>query len=103
MHLSEGVIVDVPCKPTRSIRRNGIQGGDTNGEVARALMEDVHDAVCDLVELIKTYQSKNRLSKVLMSTLFNKRRQDELDAVVDRANLRLHVRVVCFLNLVILL
>ncbi|CAM9529744.1 unnamed protein product, partial [Ectocarpus fasciculatus] len=65
-------------------------GGDTNGEVARVLMEDVHDAVCDLVELIKTYQSKNRLSKVLMSTLF-KRRQDELDAVVDRAILRLHL------------
>lgn len=53
-------------------------------------MEDVHDAVFDLVELIKTYQSKNKLSKVLMSTMF-KRRQDELDAVVDRAILRLHV------------
>ncbi|CBJ25851.1 protein kinase [Ectocarpus siliculosus] len=66
------------------------KGGDTNGEAAQALMEDVHDAVCDLVELIKTYQSKNRLSNVLMSTLF-KRRQDELDAVVDRAILRLHL------------
>ncbi|CAM9446055.1 unnamed protein product, partial [Hapterophycus canaliculatus] len=66
------------------------KGGETNGEVARILMEDVHDAVFDLVELIKTYQSKNKLSKVLMSTLF-KRREDELDAVVDRAILRLHL------------
>ncbi|CAM9324195.1 unnamed protein product [Ectocarpus sp. 4 AP-2014] len=66
------------------------KGGDTNGEAARALMEDVHDAVYDLVELVKTYQSKNRLSKVLMSTLFQ-RRQDELDALVDRAILRLHL------------
>ncbi|CAM9704764.1 unnamed protein product [Ectocarpus sp. 12 AP-2014] len=66
------------------------KGGDAKGEAARALMEDVHDAVCDLVELIKTYQSKNRLSKVLISTLF-KRRQDELDAVVDRAIVGLHL------------
>lgn len=50
----------------------------------------MHDAVCDLVELIKAYESKNKMSKVLTSTLF-KRRLDELDAVVDRAILRLHV------------
>ena len=54
------------------------------------MIEEVHYAVEDLVELIKTYQSKNRMSKVLTSTLF-KRRQDELEAVVDRAILRLHV------------
>lgn len=42
------------------------------------------------MELIKTYQSKNALSKVLMSTLF-KRRQEEADAVIDRAISRLHV------------
>lgn len=53
-------------------------------------MEDVHDALSDVVELIMTHKSKNRLSRVLMSTLF-KQRQDELDAVVDRAILRLHV------------
>lgn len=56
------------------------------------LIEDVHDAIFDLVELIKAFQSKNKLSKVLMSTLF-KRRQDELDAVVDRAIMRLQVSV----------
>lgn len=71
-----------------------IQGEDTVGEVARVLIEDVNDAIFDLVELIKTYQSKKKLSKVLMSTLF-KRRQDELDAVVDRAIVRLQVSGWC--------
>ncbi|CAM9813426.1 unnamed protein product, partial [Ectocarpus sp. 6 AP-2014] len=65
-------------------------GENTTGEVTRMLIEDVHEAIFDLVELIKTYQSKNKLSKVLMSTLF-KRRQDELDAVVDRAMVRLQL------------
>lgn len=61
------------------------------GHVERVLIEDVHDAISDLVELTKVYQSKNKLSKVLMSTLF-KRRQGELDAVVDRAITRLQVQ-----------
>lgn len=60
------------------------------GEVARGMIEDVHGAVFDLVELIKTFQNKNRLSRLFMSTLF-KRRQEELDAVVDRAIMRLQV------------
>lgn len=60
------------------------------GEAARVLIEDVHEAIFDLVELIKTFQSKNKLSKLFLSTLF-KRRQDELDAVVDRAITRLQV------------
>lgn len=50
----------------------------------------MYDAISDVVQLVKTYQSKNRLSKLLMSTLF-KRRQEELDAVVDRAIARLQV------------
>ncbi|CAM9106764.1 unnamed protein product [Ectocarpus sp. 13 AM-2016] len=66
------------------------KGGATMGEAARVLLEDVHDAIFDLVELIKTFQSKNKLSKLLLSTLF-KRRQDELDAVVDRAIMRLQL------------
>lgn len=66
------------------------QAGDTIGEVARALIEDVHDAIFDLVELIKTYQNKNKFSKLFVSTLF-KRRQEELHAVVDRAITRLQV------------
>lgn len=59
----------------------------------RVLIEDVHDAILNLVELIETYQSKSKLLKVLMSTLF-KRRQDELDAVVGQAITRLQVKVV---------
>eukprot|EP00903_Cladosiphon_okamuranus_P009885 g9389.t1 len=66
------------------------KGGDTTGETARVLIEDVHDAIFDLVELIKTFQNKNKLSKVFLSTLF-KRRQEELDAVVDRAITRLQL------------
>lgn len=66
------------------------QGADTIGEAARVLIEDVHDAIFDLVELVKTYQSKNKLFKLFLSTLF-KRRQDELDAVVDRAIIRFQV------------
>lgn len=54
-------------------------------------MEDVRDAVSDLVDIIKTYQSKGRLSQVVMSTLF-KRRQDEAEGVIDAAISRLHVR-----------
>ena len=56
-------------------------------------MEEVHDAVSDLVELIKTYQNKSRLGQVLTSTLFQ-RRQDELNAVLDRAICGLHVSAV---------
>lgn len=67
-----------------------LQGGDTIGEVARGMIEDVHEAIFDLVELIKTFQSKNRLSRLLMSTLF-RRRQQELDAVVNQAIMRLQV------------
>ena len=59
----------------------------------RVLLEEVHDAVYDLAELIKTYQNKNRLTQVLTSTLF-KRRQDELNAVIDRAIWGLHVSAV---------
>lgn len=61
-----------------------IQRGDAIGEVGRGLIEEVHAAVGDLVQLIKAYQSKNKLSKVLLSTVF-KRRQAELDAVVHQA------------------
>lgn len=76
-------------RPCRGLFRKS-QGGDTTGQAARVLIEDVHDAIYDLVELIKTFQCKNKLSRLCMSTLF-KRRQDELDAVVDRAITRLQV------------
>ncbi|CAM9983807.1 unnamed protein product, partial [Ectocarpus fasciculatus] len=65
-------------------------GGDTSTKEERVLMEEVHDAVSDLVELITTYQNKSKLAQVLTSTLF-KRRQDELNAVMDRAIWGLHL------------
>lgn len=36
------------------------------------------------MDLIKTYRSKNRVSKVLTSSLF-KRREDEANLAIDRA------------------
>ncbi|CAM9121323.1 unnamed protein product, partial [Ectocarpus sp. 13 AM-2016] len=66
------------------------KGGDTSTEEERVLVEEVHDAVSDLVELIKTYQNKSKLAQVLTSTLF-KRRQDELNAVLDRAIWSVHL------------
>lgn len=66
------------------------QGGHTIGEEARRMIEDVHGAIFDLVQLIKTFQSKNKLSRLLTSTLF-KQRQEELDAVVNQAIMRLQV------------
>ncbi|CAM9718817.1 unnamed protein product, partial [Ectocarpus sp. 8 AP-2014] len=65
-------------------------GGDTSTEEGRVLMEEVHGAVSDIVELIKTYENKSKLAQVLTSTLF-KRRQDELNAVLDRAIWGLHL------------
>ncbi|CAN0026258.1 unnamed protein product, partial [Ectocarpus sp. 4 AP-2014] len=64
----------------------------------RVLVEDVHGAVADLVDLIKTYQNKGNLSQViiLMSTFFQ-RRQEEMEAVIDKAmsyfNWGLHVKL----------
>lgn len=55
------------------------------------MLEDVNDAIGDLVEIIKTYKGKNKISQVLMSSLF-KQRQDEAEAIIDRAISRLHVR-----------
>lgn len=56
------------------------------------MLEDVKDAVGDLLDIIKTYKSKNKISQVLMSSLF-RQRQDEAEAVIDRAISRLHVSV----------
>lgn len=53
-------------------------------------MEDVKDAIGDLLDVIKTYRSKNKIAQVLMSSLF-RQRQDEAEAVIDRAIARLHV------------
>lgn len=57
----------------------------------RMLIEDVQTAVADMVELIKTYRSKGRLSQVIVSTMF-RRRMEETEAVIDRAISDLKVR-----------
>lgn len=67
-----------------------VQGGEARTAEQRDFIEEVHYAVEDLLELIKTYQSKNRLTKVLMSTSF-KRRHSDLEAAIDRALGRLQV------------
>lgn len=54
------------------------------------MFDDVHDAIVDLVDLIKTYQSRNRISKVLTSSVF-KRREEEANVAIDRAILRMNV------------
>ncbi len=66
-----------------------IKGEGTSGE-GRVLVEDVQDAVSDLVELIKTYESKNKMTQVFGSALFKKRLK-EADATIDRAIIRLQV------------
>eukprot|EP00904_Undaria_pinnatifida_P011787 jgi/Undpi1/7739/HiC_scaffold_23.g10212.m1 len=60
----------------------------TNDAAHCVLVEDVRDSVADLVPIIKTYQSKGRLSQIMMSTLF-KRRQEEAEAVIEAAVARL--------------
>lgn len=64
---------------------------DTNEEAAQVLLEDVHDAVGDLVELLQTFKNRSKLSQVLMSSLF-KRREEEAEAVLDGCIARLQVR-----------
>ncbi|CAM9478389.1 unnamed protein product, partial [Ectocarpus fasciculatus] len=78
------------CRSIVMMLERAAKGGDTSTEEERVLMEEVHDAVSDLVELIKTYQNKSKLAQVLTSTLF-KRRQDELNAIMDRAIWDLHL------------
>lgn len=60
------------------------KGNTINGEMGRMLIDDVQTAVGDMVELIKTYRSKRKLSQVIVSTMF-KRRLAETEAVIDRA------------------
>lgn len=66
------------------------QGDRAYAEAERVLLDDVREAIEDLVEVIQTYKAKNKFSKVLMSTLF-KRRQEEAEAVIAMAISRLQV------------
>lgn len=67
-----------------------MKGGEISGDDEHILIEDVHDAVAGLVELIKTFKSKNKMAQAITSSLF-KRRQEEAEALIDRAVSHLHV------------
>eukprot|EP00904_Undaria_pinnatifida_P006288 jgi/Undpi1/278/HiC_scaffold_1.g00274.m1 len=70
------------------------KGNDIKEDMERMLIKDVQTAVGDMVELIKTYRSKRKISQVIVSTMF-RRRMEEAEAVIDRAisdlKLGLHV------------
>ena len=48
------------------------------------MIENVQGAIGDLVDLIKTFRSKNKITQVVVSTLL-KRRMDETQAVINDA------------------
>lgn len=66
------------------------QSGEEHTEAERILLDDVHDAVVDLIQLIQTYQSKNKICKIMASSLFQQR-QAEAEAVINMAMSRLQV------------
>lgn len=47
------------------------------------LIENVQEAISDLVDLIKTFKSKNKITQVVVSTMF-KTRMDETQAVINQ-------------------
>lgn len=70
--------------------------GNTNVKTESDLIADVYEAVADLVGLMKTYQSKNALSKVAEVPIFKQRLRDA-EAVVDLAFDKLNVSLVVIL------
>ena len=60
------------------------KGNDANGEMERMLIEDVQAAVGGMVELIKTYRSRRRITQVIFSAMF-RQRMKEAEAAIDRA------------------
>lgn len=91
---SLGVMYSVRLTPRLSRRYSALslaKSGNTSDEGECVAIEEVRDAIGNLVGLIKAYQSKNKVAQVMMSTLF-KRRQEEAEAVIDRAMSRLQVR-----------
>lgn len=60
-----------------------IEHNDASSAMKRTLIENVQDAIADMVALIKTYRSMKRITQVVVSTLF-KRRMEETEAVIDQ-------------------
>lgn len=66
-----------------------------HGESEIVLLEDVQDAVGDLVEILQTHQSKHKMLRVFLFTLC-KKRQEEAEATIHVAMQRLQVQTVVF-------
>lgn len=62
---------------------NNVEDTESSMEMKRMLMDNVQDAIGDMVGLIKTYNSKRRITQVVVSTLF-KRRMEETEAVINQ-------------------
>ena len=56
------------------------------------LLEEVRISVNDLLQIMQAYRSKNKLSRILVSSLF-KRRQEEAETAIDKALSRLELQV----------
>lgn len=67
------------------------QGCEPCDEAERALLEDVRESIDELVQVVKTYQTKSKFARVMTSSLF-KKRLEEAEAVINMAIIRLQVR-----------
>lgn len=68
------------------------QGGEETNEAGRVLLDEVKYAVDTLLQVIQTYNSKNKVTQVLTSSMF-KTRQEEAEHVINAAISRLQVIV----------
>ena len=68
----------------------GDQAKGAPGEAEAFLLEEVRISVDDLLQIMQAYRSKNKIKRILISTLF-KRRQEEAEMAIDRAMSRLQV------------
>eukprot|EP00904_Undaria_pinnatifida_P006344 jgi/Undpi1/283/HiC_scaffold_1.g00279.m1 len=62
---------------------DNVEDTDSSRGMKRMLIENVQDAIGDMLGLIRTYNSKKRITQVVVSTLF-KRRMEETDAVINQ-------------------
>lgn len=70
--------------------------GKTDVKTELGLINEVKEAVKDLEMLMKTYQKKNRMSRVAGTALFRQRLK-EAEAIVNEAFKKLHVSIVVWL------
>ena len=78
---------------------DNVEDTDSSRGMKRMLIENVQDAIGDMLGLIRTYNSKKRITQVVVSTLF-KRRMEETDAVINQTFADLMVSPCCAVPLV---